>query len=419
MPTHRRNPKYLLALAAGSLAILVIGFWLRPRGAANEVLQATAPVDTQRLQRLTQRRSVEGLGEFLDELSGQAAAYVLRLELADRSAILWDPDRAATSAGGGSQEPVDALRREPDNALLARMQVAGPQLPASLYSVEGAARFLPLERVPARLYTPGAWAVAVWRTPGRQLSYSSGQFLGTETIMCGEKTIGSVRTNLSLDAAMLGGGLFDIEGGLMGLIVRCDDHLAALDVESVEGLFAQEQTLETRLIARHGIRLAPLTESAQRLLNAQRGMLVTTVWRGYPGHSAGLRPGDVVTALDGDPVESLESLETALLPVARELLDLNIRRWGRAISVKLAARGSQRSPADVGWSTSEDGLKLGTIGAASLIARAGGMPGDRLLQVNQARPADPSEASRALASDQASFIVLGRGERIWGKLIEP
>ncbi len=419
MPTPRRNPKYLAALAGASLAILIVGFSIRPRGGANETLQATAPVDTLRLQRLTQRRSIEGLGEFFNELSGQAAAYVLRLEQADRSAVLWEPDLAATSGGRGSDAPVDALRREPDDALLGRIQVAGPQLPASLYSLEGGARFLPLERVPARLYQPGAWAVAVWRTPSRQPSYASGQFLGIEQIMCGEDTIAAVRTNILLDAAMEGGGLFDIEGGLMGLIVRCDDHFAALDVEAVAELFASEQTIETRLLARHGVRLAPLSEPVQKLLNAQRGLLVTTVWRGYPAHAAGIRPGDVVTGLDGEPVEGLESLEPALLPVSRELLDLNIRRWGRAASVKLAARGVQRSPADVAWSTSDDGLKLESIGPASRIARAGGMPGDRLLQVNQSRPSNPDEASLALAADEASFIVLARGERMWGRLIEP
>ena len=418
MPATRRNPKYLAALAAASLAILVVGFALRPSGRVSESLQVAAPVDTLRLQRLTQRRSIEGLGEFFGEVADQAAPYVLRIQEADRSAILWDPGRAATSGGRRPEPETDALRREPDHAVVGRVRVRGPNIPATLYEVEGGTRLTPLERVAAQLYNDGAWTVAVWRDPTRHLTYASGQFLGSQQRICGEDYRTMIRTNINLVEGMEGGGLFDIEGGLMGLIVRCDDQLAVLEVEDLEGLFESEQNLESRLAARYGMRLTSLSEAAGSLLGAEDGLLVTTIWRGYPAHSGGLRPGDVVTRLDGKSVETLDDFESTLLPVARELFELRVLRWGRRRAVELPARTGQLAAGEVRWSAPHDGVELDQIGPASAVGRAGGVPGDRLLQVNRTRPADTAAASRALNSEGAIYVVLERAGRTWGRLIE-
>jgi serine protease Do len=78
-------------------------------------------------------------------------------------------------------------------------------------------------------------------------------------------------------------------------------------------------------------------EEAKRLgHDAPRGALVVRIFSGSPAEQAGLRAGDVITAVDGKAVDSRESFSTATATLGTgKTIDVSIVRSGSARSVQL------------------------------------------------------------------------------------
>ena len=91
-----------------------------------------------------------------------------------------------------------------------RLAVWGPNLPvAALRLVE------PGNRIPARRTAEpalvGSWVVAVWRTEAGA-AFAAGNFHQQAPMTCADVPVEQMSTSLALNHAMLGGGLFDLEG---------------------------------------------------------------------------------------------------------------------------------------------------------------------------------------------------------------
>lgn len=114
------------------------------------------------------------------------------------------------------------------------------------------------------------------------------------------------------ELSMLGGGVFNLDGNLAAVIVSCQDRPAALAVEQVETLLKQRDAPEARLFQRYGMKTGSLEEWSRRRFAAREGLLVTEVWDRYPPAAGGLRPGDIILAVEEDPVRSQEELESLL-----------------------------------------------------------------------------------------------------------
>jgi Do/DeqQ family serine protease len=169
--------------------------------------------------------------------------------------------------------------------------------------------------------------------------------------------------------------------------------------------------------------LGPALVEALQLPPDLRGALVNRVRERSPARQAGIRRGDVVTRLDGRPVESargfFEMLETAT--VGQELrLDL----WRDGKARNLTARADE-IPDDRVTQLVDDllGMKLGphqqgggyvvrSVRAGSGAARIGIQPGDLVLGIN-GRPLDDEDALRRSALElrgrQRALVVVQRG----------
>jgi serine protease Do len=169
--------------------------------------------------------------------------------------------------------------------------------------------------------------------------------------------------------------------------------------------------------------LGPALKEALQLPPELRGALVNRVRERSPARLAGIRRGDVVTRLDGRPLESargfFEMLET--VTVGQELR-LDLWRNGKARS--LTARADE-IPDDRVTQLVEDllGMKLGphergggyvvrSVRAGSGAARIGIQPGDLVLGLN-GRPLDDGDALRRSALElrgrQRAPVVVQRG----------
>lgn len=150
-----------------------------------------------------------------------------------------------------------------------------------------------------------------------------------------------VQTDAAISPGNSGGGLVGADGRILGINVAFipPERQAvsigfAIPAPTVTDVVAQ--LLETGEV-RHaflGIRPAPITEElAERFdLATREGAIVVSVVRRSAADDAGLRPGDIVVALAGEPVRSVEDLFATL----RDL------QPGETVSLTFVRDGDQR-----------------------------------------------------------------------------
>lgn len=86
---------------------------------------------------------------------------------------------------------------------------------------------------------------------------------------------------------------------------------------------------------RLGIEGSPVRGQLADYFGVDEGVLVTSVGDGTPAAAAGLRAGDVITALDGDTVDGLGTLRRRLAGVEPGLtFDIDVTRDGEAVTLE-------------------------------------------------------------------------------------
>ena len=142
MPTsasssNRHSPRYIAGLAAAAAAILVVGFLLKPREPQSEIPRPPSQIETQRLARMAQRRSLDAMTEHFSDVVRGLDDRVLQVGAGTGSGIVWDPDLVVT-AGLGAPAPESTVVLTPGGHLLtATRSVAGPELPLAAYEFPG------------------------------------------------------------------------------------------------------------------------------------------------------------------------------------------------------------------------------------------------------------------------------------------
>lgn len=175
-----------------------------------------------------------------------------------------------------------------------------------------------------------------------------------------------------------------------------------------------------------GIELTDLTPRFAQELGLDttvRGAIVTRVYRNAPGEAAGLRPGDVVTAINGQRVDGAQALRNAegLLPV-NQAAALDVRRGAQALKLSATLReqpkqlpGSDIDARLTGATLGElaekfrrgglAGVAVTDVAAGSRAGQNGLMPGDRIYGVNGRRVDDLPALRSALAQPPARLIL--------------
>jgi S1-C subfamily serine protease len=166
------------------------------------------------------------------------------------------------------------------------------------------------------------------------------------------------------------------------------------------------------------------------LAENQRGALVARVYRGSPAEVAGLRPGDVITAANGERVDGAQSLRNieGLLPVDQRVT-LDLLRGEQKLSVQAVLKaqakeidGGEIDPRLAGATLTElperfrqqglIGVVASKVTAGSRAAASGLRAGDRIGQVNRANVADLPAFRSALASPPRELVLsVARGGR--------
>jgi Do/DeqQ family serine protease len=231
-----------------------------------------------------------------------------------------------------------------------------------------------------------------------------------------------VQTDASINPGNSGGPLLNIDGQLIGI------NTAILGDRNAGIGFAIPIDRARRVaddLIRHGeVREGYLGLEVQDLrkkegARAARGVAVAAVEPGSPAATAGLRKGDVIEAVDGQPLESAEEYRFRVRDLAiGETARLEVQRGGGRVAVPVKA--VDLSPDKVEQLVARRvGLELAETRARVLVVRAvrrgtpaarqGLEPGDLVREVNSREVATLADfrrlASRARRGGQLVLLI--------------
>lgn len=418
MPVTRKDPKYLAVLALACFGILLVGALLRPTMRQGEAAPTSVAADILQLERVAQRREVDLIADYFAHVASLVEESVVLLTTTGQSGVIWQAGEVLTSSRIGPFPAGDRTALGSQEVELTTT-AAAPHLP--YVRLEAPLNASASDRAQVRLYSPGAWLLAVWRSPAGGLRYESGNLFGVTLRRCGEVELEEVQTNLNFQSIEPGAGIFSLDGGLIAIALDCGGSLIAAEVGALELLVRAERSFEDQLMERYGMRLGQAAEPEQALFGRQAGVVVREIWWGYRAHQAGLMPGDFLLSLDGAEIETLTDLQALVLPVSREVHELRVWRSGRRETVRLLSRAATALAVSAhGFIGGQGGLPIESVIRGSLAERAGAQPGDHLLEINRRPPRSFEDLESTLQQLQAQplyFTLLRRG-RIWGTLVQ-
>ena len=259
-----------------------------------------------------------------------------------------------------------------------------------------------------------------------------------------------IQTDAAINPGNSGGALVDLNGRLIGInsaiISRSGGSMGigfAIPVNMVKGVVAAAEH-GGKAVRRPwlGASLQNVTKEIANSIGLDRpvGALVADVSEGGPAAEAGLKRGDVITAVDGQPVEDSGGVGFRLgeRPLGG-LATLNVLRAGKAVvlSMKLVAapespprdaiRIKSRSPfegalvmnispaliEEMSIENAHEGVIVAEVAEGSTAADVGLQKGDLVLSVNDAKIETTRDLEKAAASHPRYWkLAIGRGGEV-------
>ena len=239
-----------------------------------------------------------------------------------------------------------------------------------------------------------------------------------------------IQTDASINPGNSGGPLLNIEGRVVGINTAILGNAQgigfAIPVDRAKKVIQDLLRYGQVHSAWIGAVTATITpEEARRLsLRASRGALVSRVFPGSPALAAGLRPGDVITAVESKPVDSREAFSTFISTVpSGQPVQLTVLREGASKTITIRPADP---PRDLGlrilWEiaglrvTNSRGVVIEQVANGSRSANIGLAPGDYIVGVNGNPIQSIDDLNNALigSADRSSIVLdVERGRFIY------
>jgi S1-C subfamily serine protease len=408
MKRDPQNWRELGTLALVAIAVLIAGVALRPKSLAQKPKEPEVSIsqaEVERLQSLASQTALTALSEQY-AVSARAAANSI-IALPTGSAVVWD-DHTIVAV---------------DSAVIAQQAMANgasvalsPAFRAPTYSFmafRSNAALIPLGVASTPL--TGDAVVAVLRDAKGTLSYAPGNFVRFAEASCGGDTWQTIETTLQLSESLSGAALIDLNANLLGVVLPCGRSFAILRHSALAQQLNEAETPNGKLRSQFGLAVAVLPGFPLKR-SAEAPLVVTDIWDGSIGAVAGLRPGDVVLAVDSTPVASdaelLTSLNAPNAPAA-----VKVERDGRTFLIS-CSRSQERSMQAAGVVAREQqGIIVESVLQGSHLYNAGLRAGHLIISIDHKPATD--QALRQLAEGAPHFVVAQIGARRKGVLLAP
>ncbi|GAA6618829.1 HhoA/HhoB/HtrA family serine endopeptidase [Scytonema sp. NUACC26] len=198
----------------------------------------------------------------------------------------------------------------------------------------------------------GQWAIAIGNPLGLQETVTVGVISGTERssidIGIPDKRIGFIQTDAAINPGNSGGPLLNAKGEVIGIntaILRGAQGLGfAIPINAAAAIAQQLITTGKVEHPYIGIQMVTLNPQVKQQINNapnskiqvedDQGILVVEVGRGSPAAKAGLRPGDVISAINNQPVTKANIVQRLLDKVGvGGNLQMDVRRNGQIVAL--------------------------------------------------------------------------------------
>ena len=383
-----RDRRYQLGLLAVSAVVLAAGILLRPTQPEPE---PKPEAELARLQQMTQQRRLRDLSSYLTNAANLVASELLYFNSAERTGIVWESGKEVIAPKSVLQDNRAGDATEPEGhhmALATKRSTEG--VPFTVLSVPPGAETLDPATGAEVQPRPGDWVLAVAKNRQNQVVFAHGLYQGRIASRCGSFAFEAVQSSAPLSAGLVGGGLFTLEGGLLGFIADCDQRITVISRRSIAEFLSRPELLNDRLEAAFGMRVADAGGKNDETVKGP-GVMVTAVWAHSVASSGEVRPGDVIETVDGIEVHASSDLES-LAAQPESVHTLQLRRNRKSISATLIP--VQKSPgAPV---VTQEGL---TLAAGT---------GDRRVAVVGVAPNSPAERAGILEGDAYARSQAGR-----------
>ena len=168
---------------------------------------------------------------------------------------------------------------------------------------------------------PGQWVLAIGSPFGLENSVTAGIISATSRAVGPGSNVPFIQTDVAVNPGNSGGPLFNLQGEVVGvnsmIFSQTGGYMGlsfAIPIDVATNV--QQQLIENGRVVRGRIGVMVQDMNAQLArsfgLDRPRGALVSGVEEGAPAAEAGLRPGDVILSLNGEPIDRFTELGAAV-----------------------------------------------------------------------------------------------------------
>ncbi|HAR98391.1 MAG TPA: peptidase [Syntrophus sp. (in: bacteria)] len=285
----------------------------------------------------------------------------------------------------------------------------------------------------------GEWVIAIGNPFGLEQTVTAGIVSAKGRVIGAGPYDNFIQTDASINPGNSGGPLFNMEGKVVGIntaIVAQGQGIGfAIPIAMAKTILPDLKSKGKVTRAWLGVSVQDLDETMARSLHRedQAGALIADVFRGDPADKAGLKPGDIVTQVNGKPIKDSHELLMIISTLhVGDRVNVTFVRDGRERTVPVVAAErkdradwiSTRNPAEgLGMEVQEitpdiakylgvpkkSGVVVVEVEPGSPADEVGIQPQDIILKVNNVRVASMKdyvrELSRKTGKNSLLFLI--------------
>lgn len=301
-----------------------------------------------------------------------------------------------------------------------------PKTDLALIKIAASKDLKPLKLGDSDKLQVGTWVVAIGSPFGLEQTVTAGIVSAKGRVIGSGPYDDFIQTDASINPGNSGGPLLNMEGEVVGIntaIVASGQGIGfAIPISLASGII--EQLKQTGEVSRGwlGVGIQDLTPELADYygIDREKGVLVTRVYEDNPADKAGIKPNDIIIAVDGKEVATSRELSRVIAdsPIGKKTA-IRLIRDGKekTVYVKLTKRDDSRLPTErpaetgnelgievrelepetarrFGFDEDEQGLLITAVSPGSKADQAGIQQGDLIKEINR-RPVKSAQDFKA------------------------
>ncbi len=223
--------------------------------------------------------------------------------------VIENADEIKVRLANGKEDDAKLVGRDPNTDL-------------ALIKIKGSPDLVPLEMGDSDKLDVGSWVVAIGSPFGLEQTVTAGIVSAKGRVIGAGPYDNFIQTDASINPGNSGGPLLNMNGEVVGIntaIVAQGQGIGfAIPVNLAKDIVAQLKDHGSVTRGWLGVGIQDLTPELAEYygLKDKKGVLVSQVFKGDPAEKAGVKPNDIIVAVDGKPVNTSRELSATIAGLA-------------------------------------------------------------------------------------------------------